>query len=242
MRITRHGALVTTYFVTSPTKFSSGAAGAAEQRAAAHARGLLGREHDRLDAAPARLVHDRLARASRAHGRRRHLDALVLLPHRLGARAAPPAPSSERASGRRGVDAAATSAPRRPTAPRSSRRPRPRPRCSSAARRPAVWTMSSSSGRPKIGTRIEPNSSSRRLGAQRLLGDRHALEAPACPRCGGRRGTARPRRSSRRGRRSARSSVEDEHGDPAGDRHQRADHRGDRQRAAARRVTDSGTR
>jgi hypothetical protein len=38
--------------------------------------------------------------------------------------------------------------------------PSPRSSFSSAASRPAVCTMSSSSGRPRIGTRIEPYSAS----------------------------------------------------------------------------------
>src|SRR5215218_1401835 len=58
---------------------------AAQQRAAAHARGLLGRQDDRLDPAALRLAHDALARPARPHGRGGDLDALVLLPHRLGA-------------------------------------------------------------------------------------------------------------------------------------------------------------
>ena len=58
---------------------------AAEQQAAAHARRLLGGEHDRLDAAALGLVHDRLAGAAGAHDRRGDLDALVLLADRLGA-------------------------------------------------------------------------------------------------------------------------------------------------------------
>ena len=57
---------------------------AAQPEPAAHPGRLLGREHDRLDAAPLGLVHDRLAGPAGAHGRRRHLDALVLLPHGLG--------------------------------------------------------------------------------------------------------------------------------------------------------------
>src|SRR4051812_6832356 len=57
----------------------------AEQRPPADPRRLLGREHDRLDPAPARLLHDRLTGAPGTHRRGRHLDALVLLPDRLHA-------------------------------------------------------------------------------------------------------------------------------------------------------------
>ncbi len=41
--------------------------------------------------------------------------------------------------------------------------PSPRSSSSSEASRPAVWTMSSSSSEPRIGTRIEPYSASARL-------------------------------------------------------------------------------
>ena len=61
------------------------AALAAQQRPAAHAGRLLGGQHDRLDPAALGLAHDPLAGAARAHGRGGDLDALVLLPHRLGA-------------------------------------------------------------------------------------------------------------------------------------------------------------
>ena len=57
---------------------------------------------------------------------------------------------------------------------------------SSPASRPAVCTMSSSSGLPKIGTRIEPYSARGGSRAQRLLGHRHALEQRRCRRRGGR--------------------------------------------------------
>src|SRR3954471_21302542 len=73
-----------------PDEVVERAAAAAEQRAAADLRRLLGGEHDRLHAAPARLVDDRLPRSPRAHRRGRDLDALVLLPHRLGARQSRP--------------------------------------------------------------------------------------------------------------------------------------------------------
>ena len=58
----------------------------AEQRPAAHPRGLLGGEHDRLHPAAAGLAHDRLAGAASPHDRGGHLHALVLLPHQLGPR------------------------------------------------------------------------------------------------------------------------------------------------------------
>ena len=61
------------------------AAAAAQPAAPADARRLLRAEDDHLDAAPARLLHDRVAGLTRADGRGRHLDALVLLPHRLRA-------------------------------------------------------------------------------------------------------------------------------------------------------------
>ena len=57
-------------------------------------------------------------------------------------------------------------------APSSSSSPTP----SSAASRPAVWTMSSSSGLPKIGTRITPYSASGASVCSAAAGDRHALE------------------------------------------------------------------
>src|SRR4051812_50220615 len=53
---------------------------AAEQRAAADPRRLLGGEDDRLDAAATGLLDDRLPGAAGAHGGGRDLDALVLLP------------------------------------------------------------------------------------------------------------------------------------------------------------------
>src|SRR5829696_8073420 len=59
---------------------------AAEERPAAHAGRLLGREHDRLDPPPLGLAHDALPGPPRAHGRRGDLDPLILLPHRLGPR------------------------------------------------------------------------------------------------------------------------------------------------------------
>src|SRR5215210_533492 len=58
---------------------------AAQQRPAAHAGGLLRGQHDRLDPAALGLAHDPLAGAPGAHGGRRDLHPLVLLPHRLGA-------------------------------------------------------------------------------------------------------------------------------------------------------------
>src|SRR6478752_3515828 len=65
--ITRHGALATTYLVMSPTKLSRG-------------------PPRPPSAEPPRIVDDREARAPGSHGRRRHLHAGVLLPHRLGPR------------------------------------------------------------------------------------------------------------------------------------------------------------
>src|SRR3954470_8428941 len=56
---------------------------AAQQRAAAHAGGLLRREDDRLDPPPLGLAHDALPRPAGAHGGGGDLHALVLLPHRL---------------------------------------------------------------------------------------------------------------------------------------------------------------
>src|SRR3954469_4749701 len=79
------------------------AAAAAEQRPAADLRRLLGGEHDRLHAAPSRLVDDRLPGPARAHRRRRDLDALVLLPHRLRARQGRPR-ALELLVGQGGVD------------------------------------------------------------------------------------------------------------------------------------------
>ena len=70
--------------------------------------------------------------------------------------------------------------------------------------RPAVCMMSSSSGVPSIGTRIEPYSAFGARARQRALGDRHALEDRlALARCGRRR-RARSRTSSSRRRPSAR--------------------------------------
>ena len=92
--------------------------------------------------------------------------------------------------------------------------------------------MSSSSGVPRIGTRIEPYSRAHGLGAQRRLGDddpaqdRHARRAPV------------GRRRARAGRHPddpdvAGALVEDEQADEAAGRHRRAEHGRQRQVAAA---------
>ena len=191
--------LVITYLVTSPTK-SSSAAAAAERGAAPDPRRLLGREHDHLHAAPPRLLDDRLAGASRAHRRGRDLDALVLLPHRLGAARAPRgrARAAPRAGGRR---SAAPSASRTPTAPRSSR---PRSRSSrSLAGQPAGGLddvvverrRNRHEDRAELG--LEPSR------AQRPLGHGHAARV-GLPCARGRRRRARGRRAIQPSRRTAR--------------------------------------
>ena len=86
VRITRHGALRDHVPGDVADEVLERAPAPPEQRPAADARGLLGGEHDRLDAAAARLAHDRLARAAGADDRGGDLDALVLLPHELRAR------------------------------------------------------------------------------------------------------------------------------------------------------------
>ena len=62
------------------------AAAAPQARPAADARGLLGGEHDRLHAATAGLLDDRVPGAPRPDGGGGDLHARVLLPHDLRAR------------------------------------------------------------------------------------------------------------------------------------------------------------
>src|SRR5438270_10308345 len=50
---------------------------------ATHARRLFGRQHDRFDAAPARLLDDALAVGAGTYRRRRDLRAFVFLAHAL---------------------------------------------------------------------------------------------------------------------------------------------------------------
>ena len=107
--------------------------------------------------------------------------------------------------------------------------------CSSAARRPAVWTMSSSSGVPRIGTRIEPYSARSALPPQRGLRARRRGGRPACRRRSGRRRTARSRTPSTRGRRSARPRAGCRATMNAQADDDRAEQRGQRQRAVPHR-------
>ena len=203
---------------------------AAVQDAAAQARGLLRGQHDRLDAAALGLAHDRLAGPAGAHDRRRHLDALVLLADRLGAGQRLPG-AFELGVGHRRVERSAIGTSNTHSASITAP-PSPPSSFSSAASRPAVWTMSSSSGKPEIGTRIEPYSASCRLRREHGLGDadplqqrlvlgdavvdvdedpeRHPPEAdPAC------------------------AGVEGEHGDEGGAGDQRPERRRERQVTAA---------
>ena len=207
VRMTRQGALRTTYFVASPTKLSSGpprppSSAPPRIRDGSSAASTIASTPRRRAS-----VDDRRARAARAHRRRRDLDALVLLPHRLRPRAAPRARAraERRAAARR---SAAPSAPRRPRAPRSSRRCSPRVvGVLGAARRPAVWTMSSSSGVPSSGTRIEPYSTLAALGAAAPpRARRHALERATCPAAAVDDVERERRTPSSRSRRSARRS------------------------------------
>ena len=206
------------------------AAAAAQQRSAADPR--RGSAASTIASTPrrARLVDDRLAGAAGAHGGRRHLDAHVLLPHRLRPRQRPPR-LLELVLGQRARPAAATSGSGTPTAPRS---PRPSLLVRALVGRPAgpaVWTMSSSSGVPRSGTRIEPYSASvallrsarrgwsraeQRLALGRAVDDveREPERHPAEP------GVSAPPRGSR-GRRSSRR-----------DDSTRAEHGGQRQRPA----------
>ena len=197
VRITGHGALVTTYLVTSPTKFSSGPRG----RRAARRRGSRegSSAASTIASTPRRRASSTIAWPAR---RARTVavatcDALVLLAHRLGARAArrAPARAARRAAARR---SAAPSGPRRPTAPRSSRPPsaglvgvlrrRPGARRSARCRRRAAC--------PMIGTRIEPYSGARRSRRAAPLRDDDAAQQRLARRCAGRRRRARARRPS----------------------------------------------
>ncbi len=196
----------TTYLVTSPTKLSSGRRG---RRARAPPRirdGSSARQHDRLDAAAARLVDDRLRRrGGRARSPSRPRRPSYSSPTAL-ARASAARARLSCASGSARVDRQRHRHLEDPQRlDRRARRPSSESSAPRPARRPAVWTMSSSSGVPKIGTRIEPYSASRAARARSAAsGTVDALAAAACPRrCGRRRTATRPTPSSR-GRRSAR--------------------------------------
>ena len=188
VRITRHGALLTTYLVTSPTKLSRGRPRPPSSAPPRIREGSSAAST--IASTPRRRASSTIAwpGAPGADGGRGDLDALVLLPHRLGARAAPRAPAraAPRAAARR---SAAPSAPRRPTAPRSSRR-RPRAvvvgllggqpaRRSGRCRRRAACRRSA-----RGSSRTRPRRSSRCSAA---LGHRHALESATCPASCGRR-------------------------------------------------------
>ena len=148
---------------------------AAEPQAAAHARRLLGGQHDRLDAAALGLAHDRLARRggrARPPWRPRRPRTPPPPPWRAcsAARARLSSASGTRVSSGSAIGTSKTHSASI-TAP-----PSPSSSFSSAASRPAVCMMSSSSGVPRTGTRIEPNSASARAPRQRRLGHGHALE------------------------------------------------------------------
>ena len=204
VRMTWHGGLGDDVLRGLPDEVVQRPAAAAEQRAAADPRRLLGRQHDRLHAAPARLVDDRLARAPGAHGRRRDLDALVLLPHGLGPRAAPPARARAARRAARASIGSAIGTSKTHSASIVARPPRRGPR--RARRRPAgprSGSMSSSSGVPVSGTRIEPYSGSSRSQLSAASGTTTRLSSDL-PSGAGRRRRAPARRPSSRTRRSAR--------------------------------------
>ena len=168
VRITRHGALLSTYFVTSPTKFSSGPPRPAEprrRRGCATAPPRRGRSPRRRAGAPPPRSPWPAAGRGRSRSPPRRPRTPPPPPSRGAARRGP-ARAARRAAGRRCGSDIGTSKTHSASIVAPS--PSASSACSSAARRPAVWTMSSSSGVPRIGTRIDPysaRSASRRSAA-----------------------------------------------------------------------------
>src|SRR3954447_21950970 len=160
-RMTSHGALETTYFVASPTKLSRG-------------------PPRPPSSAPPRIRDGSSAARTIAWTPRRRASSTIAAPARrartVAVATSTPSYSSPTALARRSVARAASSCASGSRASIGSAigtskihsasivdpalsRPGS---VSSPARRPAVWIMSSSSGVPVSGTRIEPNSSSSR--------------------------------------------------------------------------------
>ena len=151
-------------------------AGAAEQRAAAHRasapRPRARSPRRRAGAPPPRSPGRRAARAPWPWPPRRpRTPPPPPWPARSAARAA-----LSCSSGRRGVERQRHRHLEHPERLDHARRPRPRPRPPRRPGAPRSGRCRRRAASPKIGTRIEPYSTSRRLGAQRLLGDRHAPE------------------------------------------------------------------
>ena len=236
VRITRQGALLTHVARRLPHEGVVQARLAAEQQRRRAMR-VGSSAASTIASTPRRLAssHDRLARrGARARSRSR--------PRRP--RTPPPPPWRARSAARARLSCASGSArverqrhrhledPQRldHRAALAARRRPPRP-----ASRPAVCMMSSSSGVPRIGTRIEPYSASARSPRQRRLGHRHALEHRLALRACGRRRRARAAERHPAEPDPARAAVGDHERDPARRRQQRAEH--GRQRQRRRRAT-----